>query len=68
MFHIFSLVCFIIYGVNNRFSTLKTDSVVFVEKKDVFLEGFVITWSFWDMMDMSKSRLLVPFHMFQFPN
>ena len=31
-------------------------------KKDaVFLEDVALIWSFWDMMDMSKVRLLVQF-------
>ena len=52
MFHIFSLVCFLIYGVNRR-------------QVLCFLEDFALTWSFWDMMDMSMFRLLVQFRTFR---
>ena len=51
------------------------------KKSTVYLEGFALTWSFWgmsfwDMMGMSKFRLLVQFLIFgskadlltQFPN
>ena len=62
MFHIFCLVCFLIYGVNSSFLSSKTDYVVFKEKSGVFLEGFALTWSFWDMLDVSMFRLLVNFH------
>ena len=48
IFHICSLVCFLIYGVNRR-------------QVLGFLEDFALTWSFWDMMDMSMFRLLVHF-------
>ena len=48
IFHICSLVCFLIYGVNRR-------------QVLCFLEDFALTWSFWDMMDMSMFRLLFQF-------
>ena len=52
MFHICSLVCFLIYGVNRR-QVLR------------FLEDFALTWSLWDMMDMSMFRLLIQFRTFR---
>ena len=55
IFHICSLVCFLIYGVNRR-------------QVLCFLEDFALTWSFWDMMDMSMFRLLVKFRTIRVQN
>ena len=62
MFHIFSLVCFLIYGVNRR-QVLITKQCLHIFSNftplNFLLEDFALTWSFWDMMDMSMFRLLV---------
>ena len=42
--------------------------LVLLQKSVVFLEGFALTWSFWDMTDMSDFRLLVRFRTFRFQN
>ena len=46
MFHIFSLVRFLISGVKGSFGNSKTDSVVF-EKSVVLLEDFAFNRSVW---------------------
>ena len=68
IFHICSLVCFLIYEVNRSFWTSKIDSVVFSKQRRVSLEGFALTWRLWDMMDMSMFRLLVQFRTFRVQN
>ena len=40
MFHVFSLVCFLVHAVGNRFWTSKTDSVVKTKKEGCFSGGF----------------------------
>ena len=55
-------------GIDFLYYLPKNIFVVFCEKKGVFLEGVALTWSFWDMMDMSMFRLLVQFRMFPVPN
>ena len=40
LFHIFSLVCFLIYGVNNSLWISKTDYVVFFKKEGCCSGGF----------------------------
>ena len=55
VFHICSLVCFLLYGIKRR-QALR------------FLEDFALIWSFWDMMDMSMFRLLIQFRTFRIQN
>ena len=62
MFHMFSLVRFLICSVNRRIGLQK---LILLSSKKIegcfFLKGFSLTWSFWDMMDMSMFRVLVQF-------
>ena len=39
--------------------------ILSLKKGAVFLEGVALTWSFWDMLDMSMFRLLVQVRTFR---
>ena len=43
------------------------DFVVF-KKRGVFLWGFALGWSLWDMLDMSMFRAFAPFRTFRIQN
>ena len=53
---------------NGAFGIWYFGGIVFKKERCVFLEGFVLTWSFWDMLDMSMFWLLVKFRTFWFQN